>query len=69
MALPPATSLCWLKLANGGLKNIQTENLGTHMLAKRLDASHATPWEKAQEIYVYYTKWERGLQNEIAQFC
>lgn len=68
MALPPMTSPCWLKLANGGLKNIRTDNLGTHMLTKRMQASSASAPEKAREIYTYYSKWERGLADEIAQF-
>ncbi len=68
MALPPLTAPCWLKLANGGLKNIRTDNLGTHMLAKRMQVSQASAAEKAREIHTYYTKWERGLVDEIAQF-
>lgn len=68
MALPPITSMCWLRLAEGGLRAIQTDNLGTHMLAKRMEASPASTLEKAKEIYTYYSKWEKGLEDEIAQF-
>lgn len=68
MALPPITSPCWLKLANGGLQKIRSNNLGTHMLTKRMQVSKASAAEKAQEIHAYYTKWERGLADEIAQF-
>ncbi len=68
MALPPITSQCWMRLATGGLRAIRTDNLGTHMLAKRMEASPASPMDKAKEIYAYYSKWEKGLEDEIAQF-
>lgn len=68
MAVPPANAHCWLRLATGGLMRIKSDNLGTQMLAKRMEKSNASPPEKAAEIHAYYSKWERGLANEIAQF-
>lgn len=68
MALPPPTAQCWRNLASGGLEKIKSENLGTRMLTKRLQMSPLGVDAKAQEIFAYYTKWERGLANEIAQF-
>lgn len=68
MALPPITAPCWQRLAMGDLARIRTENLGTRMLAKRMQTSNLSPAEKAREIYTYYSKWERGLSDEIAQF-
>ncbi|MCE7798886.1 hypothetical protein LWE61_20360 [Sphingobium sufflavum] len=69
MALPPRTSPCWQRLATGGLERIKTENLGTRMLIKRIEMSKSGAPEKAAEIFEYYTKWERGLAHEIAQFA
>jgi hypothetical protein len=69
MALPPLTAQCWQRLAAGGLERIRTENLGTRLLIKRLQQSPAPVSEKVREIHAYYTKWERGLTDEIAQFC
>lgn len=56
-----------MRLATGGLSRIQTEHLGTQMLIKRLERSPDSPERKASEIFEYFTKWERGLSNEIAQ--
>jgi len=68
MALPPVTAPCWHKLATGGLERVRTTNLGTQMLAKRLQNSSMSTADKVWEVYAYYTKWERGLLDEIAQF-
>ncbi|MDZ7895797.1 MAG: hypothetical protein U5M50_13060 [Sphingobium sp.] len=67
MAIPQATSPCWLRLASGGLSKLQTQHLGTQMLKKRIELSHASPADKAREIYEYFSKWERILTDEIAQ--
>lgn len=69
MAVPPITAPCWRSLATGGLSRLRTSNLGTQMMAKRLQLSPASVEEKIQEIYTYYSKWERGLADEIAQFA
>jgi hypothetical protein len=68
MSLPPLTSDCWQRLAAGGLERIRTQNLGTRLLVKRLQQSTAPIEDKVREIHAYYTKWERGLPDEIAQF-
>lgn len=68
MAVPPITAPCWRQLAAGGLAKLRTNNLGTQMMAKRLQLSSASVDAKAQEIHAYYAKWERGLSDEIAQF-
>lgn len=68
MALPPPTAMCWRRLANGGLAQIRTDNLGTKMLTKRIQLSSAPVSEKIAEIHLYFSKWERGLADEIAQF-
>lgn len=47
---------------------IRTDNIGTQMMAKRLQNSAESTDAKARQIYEYYSKWERGLANEIAQF-
>ncbi|HWU04004.1 MAG TPA: hypothetical protein VN222_14790 [Novosphingobium sp.] len=69
MALPPKSAACWQKLAVGGLKLIKTQNLGAQMLAQRLELSKLSPTQKADEIYGFFTKWERGLTNEINQLA
>ncbi|MFZ5747042.1 MAG: hypothetical protein ACOY45_05215 [Pseudomonadota bacterium] len=67
--VPPITAPCWQRLATGGLKSIRTDNIGTSLLAKRIENSPAPIHEKVREIHEYYSKWERGLANEIAQFA
>ena len=69
MALPPKTAPCWQKLATGGLKQIKTSNLGAQMLGQRLELSKLSPAQKADEIYSFFVKWERGLTNEISQLA
>lgn len=67
MALPPSTHPCWTKLAGGGLANIKTNHLGIQLLAKRLERSSDPTPSKAAEIYAFFVKWERILNNEVAQ--
>ncbi len=67
MALPPKTAPCWQKLASGGMKKLRTSNLGAQMLSQRMELSKLPPAQKADEIYSFFVKWERGLANEIAQ--
>jgi len=67
MALPPKNAPCWLKLANGGMKSLRTSNLGAQMLSQRLELSKLPAPQKAEEVYAFFVKWERGLTNEIAQ--
>ncbi|CAN5414469.1 hypothetical protein BH10PSE15_BH10PSE15_08100 [soil metagenome] len=69
MAVPLPSAPVWQKLAAGGLSRVRTDNLGTQMLAKRIERSAAPVSDKALEIYQYYAKWERGLAHEIAQFA
>lgn len=69
MAVPHPASPCWLRLATGGLSRLKTEHLGTQMLKKRLELSPEPPATKAQEIHLYFSKWERILTDEIAQFA
>ena len=67
MALPPKTAPCWQKMASGGMKKLRTSNLGAQMLSQRMELSKLPPAQKADEIYNFFVKWERGLANEIAQ--
>jgi len=67
MALPSKSAPCWQKLATGGLKRLRTTNLGAQMLSQRLEMSKLSPMQKAEEVYDFFVKWERGLANEIAQ--
>jgi len=67
MALPPKNAPCWLKLASGGMKTLRTSNLGAQMLTQRLELSKLPAPQKAEEVYNFFVKWERGLTNEIAQ--
>jgi|GEM_PF-1678754 len=67
MALPSKSAPCWQKLATGGLKRLRTTNLGAQMLSQRLEMSKLSPMQKADEVYDFFVKWERGLANEIAQ--
>ena len=68
MAVPPISAPIWRQLAAGGLARIRTSNVGTQMMTKRLQMSGASLESKALEIHTYYSKWERGLTDEIAQF-
>jgi hypothetical protein len=67
MALPPKTAPCWRKLAGGGMKSLRTKNLGAQMLAQRIELSKLGLEQKAEEIFNFFVKWERGLADEIAQ--
>ncbi|RVU03876.1 hypothetical protein EOE18_13515 [Novosphingobium umbonatum] len=67
MALPPKSAPVWQKLASGGMKKLRTSNLGAQMLSQRLELSKLPITQKADEVYDFFVKWERGLTNEIAQ--
>ena len=67
MTLPNQSHPCWQKLASGSLSKIKTSNLGTQLLAKRLERSPEPVSVRAGEIYAFFSKWERILSNEIAQ--
>lgn len=67
MAVPSPTSPCWLRLANGGLSRLRTNHLGTQMMIKRLERSSDPADRKAAEIREYFTKWGRGMPDEVAQ--
>ncbi|HZU62996.1 MAG TPA: hypothetical protein VFF98_04875 [Novosphingobium sp.] len=69
MALPSKSAPCWLKLADGGVKRLKTTNLGVQMLAQRLELSPMSKADKAGEFFNFFTKWEKGLGNEIAQLA
>ncbi|NBC35770.1 hypothetical protein GTZ99_04275 [Novosphingobium sp. FSY-8] len=69
MSLPPRTATCWQRLATGGLKQLKTSNLGAQMLGQRLEMSKLSAAQKADEIYAFFVKWERGLTNEISQLA
>lgn len=68
MVVPPVHAACWRELAEGGLARLETTNLGTLMLKKRMEISNASLTEKARQIHRYYNKWGDGLPDEIAQF-
>lgn len=67
MAIPPLNHPCWQKLANGSFSKIRTKHLGTQLLAKRLERGELPAEEKIAEMHAFFTRWERILENEIAQ--
>lgn len=64
---PPISHPCWLRLANGSLSRLQTQHLGTQLMAKRMERSPAPAAAKAAEIHQFFAKWERVLVAELAQ--
>jgi len=69
MDLPPSHAPCWRRLAEGGLSRIRTDNVAMQMMTKRLERSVDPASLKAGEIYCFFEKWQRSLQNEIAQLA
>lgn len=69
MAVPPPDAPCWQRLASGGLSRIRTDNMGVQMMAKRFERSSEPLSDKARELHFFFSKWEGGLKNEIAQFA
>jgi len=67
MAVPDLNNPCWRRLANGGLAKLKTDNLGTQLLAKRLERSTDPVEVRAAEIHGFFAKWERTLTKELAQ--
>lgn len=67
MSLPPSNDPCWLRLANGGLARLQTQNLAAQLLTKRLSHSRDLAEVKAKQIHDFFVKWERALPREIQQ--
>lgn len=64
---PPLSHPCWLRLANGSFSRLQTQHLGTQLMAKRMERSTAPASAKAAEIHQFFAKWERVLVAELAQ--
>lgn len=69
MAVPPPEAACWQRLATGGLARIRTDNMGIQMMAKRFERSTDPLSAKVKELHFFFSKWEGGLKNEIAQFA
>jgi len=46
---------------------LQTQHLGTQLMAKRMERSTAPAAAKAAEIQQFFAKWERVLVAELAQ--
>ena len=69
VAVPSLSSPCWTRLANGGLKRLKTNHLGTQLLAKRLERSTDPTHVKAAEIHAFFVKWERILTAELDQLA
>jgi hypothetical protein len=69
MDLPPSHAPCWRRLAEGGLARIHTDSVAMQMMNKRLERSADSASQKASEIYSFFEKWQRSLQNEIAQLA
>ena len=67
MALPPSNHPCWLRLANGALARLNTQNLAAQLLTKRLERSKDSPAVKAHVIREFFVKWEPALSHEIQQ--
>jgi hypothetical protein len=67
MELPPPNHPCWLRLANGALARLHTQNLAAQLLTKRLERSADPPGVKANQIREFFIKWEHALGDEIAQ--
>jgi len=67
VAVPPLSNPCWTRLANGGLKRLKTNHLGTQFLVKRMERSTDTTAVKAAEIHAFFVKWERILTTELDQ--
>ena len=68
-AVPPLSNPCWTRLANGGLKRLKTDHLGTQFLVKRMERSTDPTPTKAAEIHAFFVKWERILGAELAQLA
>lgn len=69
MELPPSHSVCWRRLAEGGLMRLHTDQLAIQMMTKRLERSGYPVSRRAEEIYCFFQKWQRGLADEIAQLA
>lgn len=67
MPLPSPTDPVWDRLAQGSPNRLQTSNLATQLLTKRMERSSDPTPAKAQEIRVFFEKWERALGAEIQQ--
>jgi hypothetical protein len=69
MAVPPLYHPCWKKLASGHLQQIELRNAAAQMLAKRFERDDRTPLpDRAVELHEFFTRWERTLSHELAQF-
>jgi len=67
MSLPPPNHPCWLRLANGAMSHLRTQNLAAQLLTKRLERSTAAAVVKASLIREFFLKWEPTLGDEIQQ--
>jgi len=69
VSVPPLYNPCWARLANGGLKRLKTNHLGTQFLIKRMERSTDSAAVKAAEIHAFFVKWERILTAELEQIA
>lgn len=69
MSLPTVNEPIWQRLASGGLARVKSQNLGIQMLTKRMERSPDDLNQKAREIHAFFTKWQGGLKDEIAQIA
>lgn len=69
VSVPSPSNPCWVRLANGGLKRLKTNHLGTQFLVKRLERSTDPLPVKAAEIHAFFAKWERILTAELEQIA
>lgn len=69
MSLPPASAPCWERLAAGGIQRLKSPLLAAQLLAKRVERSPDPVSVKSKEIYAFFVKYERLLNDEIAQIA
>lgn len=67
MAVPASSHPCWIHLAEGALKHLRSNHLGTQLMTKRLEKSSAPIDEKAAQIRAFFERWEMVLPDEVSQ--